>query len=62
MGEVSLEMVYDELLEMRKDLRILRTASFPDETVNQDDQTELDTISVEMKQGKRIKFDTIDRN
>jgi len=53
-------MVYDELLEMRKEIRILRTAFIPDETVSQDDQTELDTISVEMKQGKRIKFDTID--
>ena len=62
MGEVSLEMVYDELLEMRKELRILRTAFIPDEIVSRDDQTELDKISVDMKQGKRIKFDTIDKN
>jgi hypothetical protein len=61
MGEVSLEMVYDELLEMRKELRILHSACIPDETISRDDQTELDKISVEMKQGKRIKFDTIDR-
>jgi len=61
MGEVSLEMVYDELLEMRKELRILHSAFIPDETVSRDDQTELDKISVEMKQGKRIKFDTIER-
>jgi len=61
MGEVSLEMVYDELLEMRKELRILRTAFIPDEIVSRDDQTELDKISVDMKRGKREKIDTIDR-
>jgi len=54
-------MVYDELLEMRKELRILRTAFIPDEIVSRDDQTELDKISVDMKRGKREKIDTIDR-
>lgn len=54
MTEVSLEMVYHELKDLRKEVELIRFALLPEETLNKDEIKEILHIEKEMKQGEKI--------
>lgn len=54
MTEVSLEMVYRELKDMRKEIELIMFALLPEETLNKDEIKEILRIEKEMKQGEKI--------
>ena len=54
MTDVSLEMVYRELKDMRKEIELIMFALLPEETLNKDEIKEILHIEKEMKQGKKI--------
>jgi hypothetical protein len=54
MTEVSLEMVYRELRDIRKEIELIRFALLPEETIDEDEIKEILHIEKEMRQGEKI--------
>lgn len=57
--EISMEMVYDELKELRKDMSVIRYSLIPEEKVSSEEMEEILTIEKEMEMGRRFKLDDI---
>lgn len=53
MTEVSLEMVYRELKDLRKEVELIRLALVPEEIVDENEIKEILHIEKEMEQGER---------
>lgn len=54
MTEVSLEMVYRELKDLRKEVELIRLALVPEEIVDENEIKEILHIEKKMKQGEKI--------
>ena len=54
----SIEMVYEELKELRKEVSAIRYALIPEEEVSIEELGEITGIAVEMKNGERVKLDS----
>ncbi len=52
MAGVSINLVYDELKQVRKELHELRGALIPGEKISKKEHAELDRLFAEMRQGK----------
>ena len=59
MTDVSLEMVYRELKDLKKDIELIKFALVPEEMLNEEEVQEILQIEEEMKQGERIKLDDV---
>lgn len=59
MTDVSLEMVYRELKDLKKDIELIKSALVPEEMLNEEEVQEILQIEEEMKQGERIKLDDV---
>lgn len=57
MTEVSLEMVYRELKELKKELELIRFVLVPEETLSEDEIKEILQIEKEMEQGEKIRLE-----
>jgi hypothetical protein len=57
MSDVSLEMVYRELKDLKKDIELIKFALVPEEMLNEDEVQEIHQIEEEMEQGERIKLE-----
>ncbi|KYK31448.1 MAG: hypothetical protein HXS48_05620 [Theionarchaea archaeon] len=54
MTEVSLEMVYRELKDLKKEVELIRLALIPEEIVDENEIKEILHIEKEMEQGEKI--------
>ena len=54
--EISMEMVYDELKELRKDMSVIRYSLIPEEKVSSEEMEEIPIIEKEMEMGGRFKI------
>jgi len=54
MTEVSLEMVYHELKDLRKEIELIRLALIPEESMDESEIKEILDIEKEMEQGEKI--------
>ncbi|MGC1122212.1 MAG: hypothetical protein WBA22_14070 [Candidatus Methanofastidiosia archaeon] len=54
MTEVSLEMVYRELGDIRKEIELIRFALLPEEAMDEDEIKEILHVEKEMRQGEKI--------
>ena len=61
MTEVSLEMVYHELKDLRKEIELLRLALIP-ESIDENEIKEILDIEKEMEQGEKIILEDALRN
>jgi hypothetical protein len=59
MTEVSLEMVYRELRDIRKEIELIRFALLPEETIDEDEIKEILHIEKEMRQGEKIVLENV---
>ena len=59
MTDVSLEMVYRELKDLKKDIELIKFALVPEEMLNEEEVQEILQIEEEMKQGERIKLEDV---
>ncbi len=57
MTEVSLEMVYHELKELRKDLELIKCALIPEETLSEDEIGKILLIEKEMEEGEKMELE-----
>lgn len=57
--EISMEMVYDELKELRKDMSVIRYSLISEEKVSSEEMEEILIIEKEMEMGRRFKLDDI---
>ena len=57
MTEVSLEMVYRELKELKRELELIRFVLVPEETLSEDEIKEILQIEKEMEQGEKIRLE-----
>ena len=57
--EVSMELLYDELTELRKDVAVIRYSLIPEEKVSSEEMEEILMIEKEMEMGRRFKLDDI---
>lgn len=57
MEEVSLEMVYSEIKELRKELEQVRYALIPEEEVNEAELKEIMEIEKKMDRGEKVKLE-----
>jgi pyruvate-formate lyase-activating enzyme len=55
---ISMEMVYEELKELRKDILVIRYALIPEEEVSGDELEDIMSIAEEMKKGVRVKLES----
>ena len=59
MTDVSLEMVYRELKDLKKDIELIKFALVPEEMLNEEEVQEILQIEEEMKQGERIRLENV---
>jgi uncharacterized coiled-coil DUF342 family protein len=59
MTDVSLEMVYRELKDLKKDIELIKLALVPEEMLNEEEVQEILQIEEEMKQGERIRLEDV---
>jgi hypothetical protein len=57
MTEVSLEMVYRELKDLKKEIELIKFALVPEELLNEDEVKEILQIEKEMESGERINLE-----
>ncbi len=57
MTEVSLEMIYRELKDLKKEVELIRSALVPEEMLNENEIKDILQIEKEMEQGERIKLE-----
>ncbi len=55
---ISMEMVYEELKELRREVSVIRYALIPEEEVSSDELEEIVGIAEEMKKGRRVKLES----
>ena len=55
---ISMEMVYEELKELRREVSVIRYALIPEEEVSSDELEEIMGIAEEMKKGGRVKLES----
>ena len=53
---ISMEMVYEELKKLRKEVSVIRYALIPEEEVSSEELEEIIGIVKEMEKGERIKL------
>jgi len=59
MEEISLEMIYSELKELKKEMELVRNILIPEEEVDDRELKEIIKIEKEMKNGERIPLEDI---
>jgi len=55
---ISMEMVYEELKELRREVSVIRYALIPEEEVSSDELEEIMGIAEVMKKGGRVKLES----
>ena len=55
--EISVEAVYKELMELKKEIFAIRYALIPEEEVGSEELFEIICITKEMEEGERIKLE-----
>ena len=59
MSEVSLEEVYTELMDMKKELALIKHILIPEETVSKEELEEIKRIKKRMEKGERIRLEEL---
>jgi hypothetical protein len=59
MSEVSLEKVYTELMDMKKELALIKHILIPEETVSKEELEEINRIKKRMEKGERIRLEEL---
>lgn len=57
MTEISLEMVYRELVDLKKEIELIRYALVPEEILSEDEVEEILQIEKEMEQGEKVRLE-----
>jgi uncharacterized coiled-coil DUF342 family protein len=57
MSEVSLEEVYTELMDLKKELALIKHVLIPEETVSKEELEEINRIKKRMEKGERIRLE-----
>ena len=55
---ISMEMVYEELKELRREVSVIRYALIPEEEVSSDELEEIMGVAEVMKKGGRVKLES----
>ena len=54
---ISMEKVYEELKELRKEVSVIRYALIPEEEVGSEELEEIISIEKDMEKGERVKLE-----
>ena len=55
--KISMEMVYEELKELKKEISVIRYILIPEEKISSEEIEEIRDIEKEMEKGDRIKLE-----
>jgi uncharacterized coiled-coil DUF342 family protein len=59
MSEVSLDEVYSELMDLKKELALIKHVLIPEETVSKQELEEINRIKKRMEKGERIRLEEL---
>jgi len=57
MSEVSLEEVYTELMDLKKELALIKHVLIPEETISKEELEQINRIKKRMEKGERIRLE-----
>lgn len=59
MKDISLEMIYSELKELKKEIELMRNILIPEEEIDDQELEEIIKIEKEMKKGEKVSLEDI---